>query len=277
MRIKVAVAQILTYPDVAQSERKIARWIEAAAQVGADVVVFPEACLCGYAYTPAYWATADPAAFQAAEARLTALAAAHDLAMVLGTAHQVDGRWYNSLLVVDKGGVVRGRYAKTHLAEDWSTPGQALPIFEVAGVPACFLVCHDIRYPELVRLPALAGARVCYFCSCESGLLREDKLSAYRAMPISRAAENTIYVVMANTPADPHAMDSPSQSHGNSKIIHPDGNVLDEAGYFEERLVLGEVDTEAATGSMARRALRDETITRAWLAEGVRLVRRGKD
>ena len=194
MQVRVAACQILTHPDPAKSASKVMDWMEEAASQGVEAIAFPEACLCGYSCSPEYWAAADPADFAAAEARIIQAAKELGLAVVLGTAHWEAGELYNSLLIIDRDGSVRGRYAKTHRAEKWSTPGKWLPIYEVAGAPSCFLVCHDIRYPELVRLPAIAGAQVCYFCSCESGLLAEYKLSAYRAMPISRAAENTLYL-----------------------------------------------------------------------------------
>ncbi|MBU7004963.1 MAG: carbon-nitrogen hydrolase family protein, partial [Theionarchaea archaeon] len=195
-----------------------------------------------------------------------------EIAVVLGTVHKGDGNWFNDILAIDRGGRVRGRYSKTHLAESWSSPGKVLPIYELAGAKSCFLVCHDIRYPELVRLPAIMGAQVCYFCSNESGLLSEHKLSAYRAMPIARATENGIFVVMANAPANPDDIKSSSQSHGNSKIIHPDGNVLVEAGYFEERLVDHPIELDDADGAVAARAAQDDTILRDWMSEGSKLV-----
>jgi len=274
MKLSVAACQILSHSEPDKSADKVLGWMEQAAAQGVDVISFPEACLCGYSCTPEYWAAAKPEDFARAEGRVIAKSRELDLAVILGTAHWGGKSVYNSLLVIDKGGVVRGRYAKTHLAEDWSAPGHALPTYQIAGVESCFLVCHDIRYPELVRLPAIAGARICYFCSSESGLTQEHKLSAYRAMPISRACENTIYLVMANMPADPHDILGKSQSHGNSKIIDPQGNVLDEAGYFEERLVTAVVDVEAATRAMAMRAVTDSTILRDWMVEGVRLVER---
>jgi len=49
------------------------------------VLAFPEAALCGYASDPEYWATADPAAFAAAEATVVRAAARHGLAVILGT------------------------------------------------------------------------------------------------------------------------------------------------------------------------------------------------
>ena len=274
MQIRVGACQILNSPEPDKSASKVLAWMEKAASQDIEVVVFPEACLCGYSCTPEYWAAAEPADFLAAEGRVIEAAKDLGLAVVLGTVHWEDDLLHNSLLIIDKGGLVRGRYAKTHLAERWSVPGKHLPIYEVAGVPSCFLVCHDIRYPELVRLPAIAGAQICYFCSCESGLTSEYKLSAYRAMPISRACENTIYLVMANTPADPDNMHGASQSHGNSKIIDPQGNVMDEAGYFEERLVIADLNLDEATRQMAERAVNDETVLRQWMRDGLGLVER---
>lgn len=266
--LRVAACQILNYPDVKKSTAKVLQWIETAAKDGVDVVSFPEACLCGYAPKD-YWPTADPEAFQDAEARVVEASKRFNIAVVLGTAHWESGNIYNDLLIIDKGGIIRGRYSKTHLAESWPVPGRTLPIYTVAGVESCFIICHDVRYPELVRLPAIAGAQICYFCSHESGLTRDDKLSAYNAMPIARATENSIFCIMANAPTDARTFRG---SHGNSKIIHPDGNVLIEAGYFEERLVTANIRINDANRSIARRAVGDNTILRDWLNEGARLV-----
>lgn len=273
-RIRVAACQILTYSDLEKSVRKIIRWMSAASKDGVDVVVFPEACLCGYQGDDNYWKKANPEDFENAEQEIVAASKSLEIAVVLGTAHWEAGQLFNSLLAIDKGGKVRGRYAKTHLAESWPglVPGKILPIYTLAGVKSCFIICHDVRYPELVRLPAAAGARICYFISNESPLTKEHKLSAYQAMPIARATENGIFCVMANAPADPENINAPNQSHGNSKIIHPDGNVTAEAGYFEERLVSATIDIGQATRSIALRAAKDDTILKDWLNRGVRLV-----
>ena len=272
MNLSVAACQILTYPDVQKSAEKIAEWIREASDQDVDVVAFPEASLCGYESTEDYWKKAEPDNFVSAEEKIIEVSKECGIAVVLGTAHWEDGALFNSILAIDKDGTVRGRYAKTHLAESWPVPGHTLPIYNLAGFRSCFLVCHDIRYPELVRLPAIAGAQICYFCSNESGLLSEHKLSAYRAMPIARATENGIFVVMTNAPGDPDDLRNGSQSHGNSKIIHPDGNVLQEAGHFEETLVVYAVNIAEATRSVAERSVNDETILKEWMKDGSNLV-----
>jgi predicted amidohydrolase len=270
--IRVAACQILTFPDTRRSAEKICSWIEKAASDKVDVVAFPEAAVCGYTADPEYWKAANPRAFETAENTVISTARKLNIAVVLGTAHWHEGKIYNSVLVIDKDGRARGRYSKTFLAEAWPVPGRKLPVWTLAGVKSSFIVCHDIRYPELVRLPAIAGAQICYYSSNESGLVEEHKLSAYRAMPISRATENSIYLVMANAPADANNVRSPSQSHGNSKIIHPNGTVMVEAGYFTETLVSATIDLKAADRAMARRSAREDGPVSKWLREGSRLV-----
>jgi predicted amidohydrolase len=271
--LRIAACQILTYPDTRRSTDKICSWIEKAAQEKVDVVAFPEAAVCGYCCDPEYWKSAQPRDFLAAEETIASTAQRVNIAVVLGTAHWEAGRVYNSVLAIDRDGRARGRYAKTFLAEAWPTPGNRLPVLTLAGVKSCFIICHDIRYPELVRLPSAAGAQICYYPSNESGLVEEHKLSAYRAMPISRATENSIYLVMANAPADPKDMLSPSQSHGSSKIVHPNGTVLAEAGYFQERLVSATIDLKAADRAMAKRAAAEGSAVSQWLREGLKLVK----
>jgi len=77
---------------------------------------------------------------------------------------------------------------------------------------------------------------------------------------------------MANAPADPDNMRGASQSHGNSKIIHPNGNVLAEAGYFSETLVTATIDLKDANRAMAIRSVEEGSMISPWLREGSRLV-----
>ena len=118
----------------------------------------------------------------------------------------------------------------------------------------------------------LQGAEILIYCTCESGLAAEHKLSAYRALPVARAAENEIYVLMANSPANPDNIRSTECSHGNSKIIDPLGNVLIEAGYFEERAMVADIDLALATRRVATRVLNDATVLQEWYRQGVQYV-----
>ena len=271
-RVTVAAAQITTSGDVETSTKLILARIDEAAGLGVDMVGFPEGALFGYTTKDKYWREAQERDFAAAERRIARRCRQREIAAVFGTTYRVDGRWMNGLAIVDRAGQLKARYAKTFLAgEKWFGNNRgALPVVRLAGVPCCFIICHDVRYPELVRLPAAAGAQLCWLCSCESGLFAEYKLSAYRGMPIARAAENGIFLVMCNTPADPEDLHRAGTSHGNSKIIDPEGNVVVEAGYFEQRLVVATIELAHAHRRIAERLMREETVLGPWVRHATR-------
>lgn len=271
MKRRIAACQILIRPSE-DHVAKIIDWVGRAAKEKIHAVAFPEACLPGYEKRPDYLHDMPPEGLWDQEKLIVKAAKRNKIAVVLGSAHWEGGELKNSILVIDIDGTVRGRYSKTHLAEQWSTPGKTLPIYTVAGMKSCFIVCHDARYPELVRLPAVRGAQICWHCTNGSGLTSEYKFSMSRALPIARAAENDIFVVSVNSPADPKDIMGKHQSTGNSMIIHPDGNVLAEAMHFEERLVIADIDTRDAKRQWALRARNDETILRDWMREGAALV-----
>lgn len=272
-QLKVAACQLLADEDIEQNTRKIVERLRYCAREKVDVAAFHEGVLYGYSCRPEFWNHFDQSRIEKAERRIIRTCKERGIGAVVGSTHLENDVRYNSLLVIDQDGTVLGRYGKIHLAgEKWCEPAQHLPIFKLCGVPCCFIICHDVRYPELVRLPAAAGAQVCFFCSCESPVTAEYKLSAYRAMPISRATENGIYVVMTNAPADAKDMNRSGASHGESKVIHPDGNVIQEAGIFTEETLVCDLDLNAATRGIALRALNDVTCLNGWMHDGLKLV-----
>ncbi len=273
-QVNLAACQLLTSKDVIASTAKVLKQIEACAEMEIQIAAFPEGCLFGYCCDTNYWEQISPQVFKEAEAKIAEAARRHKMAVIVGSAHHDGENWHNDLAIFDQQGSLKYRYGKTFLAgEKWCTNNQGkLPIVQLADVACCFIICHDVRYPELVKLPAAMGAQICFFCSCEAGLLSEYKLSAYRAMPISRATENGIYLVMANTPANPDNIKAAGSSHGNSKIVHPNGNVLKEAGFFGDEIVSATIDISQARGSQAKRTYNEDTILREWFREGCEFV-----
>lgn len=273
-KIRAGACQILTSENVRVSTDKVIERLRSASEQGIEILSFPEGALFGYCCRTDYWENAKLEWFQSAEAEISAVCRENNIAAVIGSAHKEDGKWINSLAIFDRDGTLKYHYGKTFLAgEKWCLNNKGpLPVVNLCGIDCCFIICHDVRYPELVRLPTAMGAKICFFCSCESGLTAEYKLSAYRAMPVSRATESGIYLAMANTPADKNDIRRPGSSHGNSKIIHPDGNILTEAGFFTEEIVAAELDISKAGGSIARRAVKEDTILREWLLTGLKCV-----
>jgi predicted amidohydrolase len=74
--------------------------------------------------------------------------------------------------------------------------------------------------------------------------------------------------VQANAPANADT----TGSHGQSRIIAPDGNIVFEATMFDEQVVLATLDLERATRSMATKSTSRGPL-RAWWEAGVKQVR----
>jgi predicted amidohydrolase len=233
--LKVAAVQFRSSYNVADNLKRMDATLIKLADDRVKVAVFPECALTGYNEDAVRSATKDEVA--SAEEHLRNTCRQHGIAAVLGSVYKVNGKIYNSAVVFDSHGELIERYAKIHLAgEKWFTPGNHISYFELEGIPSTVMICHDERYPELVRLPAIEGARIVYYISHESGLGQESKLAPYRAQLMARAVENGVFIVSANAPASRKDL---SGSHGQSRIVSPDGNVVKEATFFDEDILTG--------------------------------------
>jgi predicted amidohydrolase len=264
--LKVAAVQFRSSRDIDNNVARLWDNIRRLGGQGVRVVVFPECALTGYFEDVVRATTAERLAL--AERQVADACREAGVYAIVGTPHRDGEKLYNSATVIDPSGKVIERYHKVQLAEPWPTPGDHLSTFKVDGVSCSIIICHDEHYPELVRLPALAGARVVFYVSHESGVRQESKLGPYRGQVQARAAENTVYVMQANAPAN----DDLSGSHGQSRVVAPDGNIVHEASMFGEEVVRAELDLGRATAENARRSLGRGPLSR-WWAEGLKQVR----
>lgn len=287
--VKVAAAQLLTdVGDLDRNKDRILKSMREAKELGCRIVLFHEGCLTGYPFTEEQLSNIDFSQVRAAEEEVRSLAEKLGIAVLLGTTGEEAGRHFNRVLIIDETGRVLGQYTKTWRAgEAFYEAGAGPVIFRIAGVEATVIICHDLRYPELTRLAVTAGAKIVFIANNESGITAENKQLGYRSMQISRATENLVYSVMSNCPSDPQNITRPNCSHGNSKIVDPLGNVIDEAGVFEERLVVADLDLRKATGDTALRTIGksprssklynveyENKAYAEWVQSGLKLVRR---
>ncbi len=232
--LKVATVQMRSSFVVAENKAKIIRSLEQLAGQGVQVAVFPECALTGYSTDKGFRVSAE--AVGEAEREIAAVCARRRIAAIVGTVYEAGGKVFNAALVVNSKGETVERYGKLQLAgEPWATSGNHVALFELEGVLSTVIICHDERYPEFVRLPAMAGARVVYYISHESGMRQEQKLPGYRAQMMARAVENQIHAVAVNAPGN---VEDNSGSHGQSRIINREGNILREASIYGEDVLV---------------------------------------
>ncbi len=265
-KLTVAAVQMRSSKDLGENVRRIGGYIRDCASKGAQVVVFPECALSSY--SEEYIKQLSSKELSDAEQKLAEVCKNAGVYAIVGAPYRDADKLYNSALVIAASGKVIERYHKMQLAERWPEPGDHMSVFRIFGVPCTVIICHDERYPELVRLPVLAGAQVVFYISHESGLHEEHKLGPYRAQIQARAVENTIYIVHANAPANKDA----GGSHGQSRIIAPDGNILSEATIFGEDVLSATLDLKKATRQNARNSLNGEPL-KGWWQSGIKKVR----
>ena len=263
-QLAVAAVQFQPRGSVKKNTDVIIEYLERCAAQGVRIAVFQECSITGYDKTIIRHASEE--ALLKSERRISTACERLKLYAVIGTPFYSGTRLLNTAVVFDPRGEIVVRYAKIQLVggDDWAEPGDQMVVFPVDGLPCSIIICHDERYPELVRLPVLAGARLIFYVSSESGVKEEHKLIPYRAQIAARADENDVYIVQANAPA--------LDSHGQSRIIAPDGNVIVEAGMFQDEMVTAVLDLTKATGATAERSLRYGRL-RDWWQEGVKMVK----
>jgi predicted amidohydrolase len=265
--LKVAAVQFRSSSSIEDNATRMHDILARLADAGVKVAIFPECALTRYSKETIL--NADAGAVAAAEEKIRVVCRQKKIAAILGSVYKINGRIFNTAVVFDSHGELVDRYGKVYLAgEQWFTPGNHISFFELDGVPSTVMICHDERYPELVRLPAIQGARVSYYISHESGLRQDSKLAPYRAQLMARAVENRLFIVAANAPADPKDF---TGSHGQSRIVSDDGNVMKEASFFGEEIL---VETLSVKPARLERPLKE--LMGGWWQEGVELMMKNR-
>ncbi len=163
MKLTVATCQFPVSAQVRTNQRHVLRQMRQAKKSGAHVVHFCEGALSGYAGVDFdTFQSFDWAALKLSTQQVMQLARELRLWVLLGSSHRLTGRHkpHNCVYVIDDRGAIVDRYDKRFCAGDRSgkseelalfTPGDHATLFTLRGVRCAVLICHEYRYPELVR------------------------------------------------------------------------------------------------------------------------------
>ena len=183
-------------------------------------------------------------------------ATALGIALVLPLAERARAGFFNAALVFDAQGRQVGRYRKTHIPayfpsdapggtgsyeKFYFTPGDALPVFEVAGTTIGIQICNDRLYPEASRALALAGAQLIVMPICFSTYADPGHRASIWDVPLrARAYENGVFVLACNRVG----VEGPRHHLGRSMVVDPRGTIVCEAGTQAPELLVAEVDLD---------------------------------
>ena len=259
-RIVIAVAQMKFRAAIADNVSWIAEVIHSSAKAGAEFVLFPECAVTGYDRD---FDAVSPPEVEAALQSIAYAARAARCHVMVGSPTFVGGKRFNSLVAFDRRGRNVFCYSKIHLTERdtrFFIPGNALAFFHLGGVPCTAIICHERRYPELVRLPVMLGAQIMFHANAGLDSLPVSKSKRHGRDGIAvRAFENEIYYVFANSVGRQSAG---HWSAGDSKIVAPDSQVLALANNRDETVIHAELDLSRAGRKYAREALQQPAFLR---------------
>ena len=173
--LRVAAVQMTFAEDIDGNLAKIEQAATRAAKMGADAVLFPECATTGYAYD---FGSLRPTDIRNCLSALGQIAASLQTNLLVGSPVFAGRRLFNGLTVFDRAGRLVHVYAKCQLTDSdraWFSPGNSLSLFSIDGVCATAIICHERRYPELVRLAVMAGAQVLFHPNAGMDALRVSR------------------------------------------------------------------------------------------------------
>jgi deaminated glutathione amidase len=232
--MRIALCQIPVSPDPAVNLTRVKDALAQAAAEDADLAVFPEATMTRFGSDLAGAAQQLDGPF----CREVGLAcAANRVAAVVGVFEPAgDGRVHNTAAAFSATGELVASYRKIHLFDalgfvesEAVAPGSDVVVTSLAGAPVGLQVCYDIRFPELTRALAVAGARlVTVSAAWAAGTFKEEHwVTLLRA----RAIENTVWIAATDQVPDPDApLTRAATGVGRSLLIDPMGVVRCDLG-----------------------------------------------
>jgi deaminated glutathione amidase len=114
-------------------------------------------------------------------------------------------------------------------------------------VPVGMAICYDLRFAELFRSEALAGAEM---LTCPACFTRQTGEAHWHALLRARAIENGAYVVAA---AQGGLHEDGRQTYGHSLVYDPWGRLVAELDHDQPAILACEIDP--ALPSMMRRKI----------------------
>jgi omega-amidase len=226
MEWTISLAQM----DIAlgQSQVNLAKVQELTAEAkrrGSDMVLFPELWSTGYDLENAgqHATGLDEGLF----AELAALARENAVHICGSLLALQDGRYHNTAALFSPAGERLGHYSKIHLfrlmeEDKYLAAGQATPVFDLPWGKSAIAICYDLRFPELFRRYALAGASI-IFLPAEWPYPR---LEHWRTLLQARAIENQLFIAACNRAGESKG----KRFFGHSAIYDPWGGLVIEAG-----------------------------------------------
>ncbi|MBA3519773.1 MAG: carbon-nitrogen hydrolase family protein [Rhizobiales bacterium] len=260
MTFRAACIQLRSTTSVSENLETVERLVREAVARGAEYVQTPEMTNVVNRDRKALAASIFPESSDPSVKRLSALAGELGIVLHIGSLalKAADGRIANRALLFGRGGHVMARYDKIHLfdvdlpgGESWREsavyhPGDRAVVADLPWLRLGVSICYDIRFPQLYRALAHAGAAA---LTAPAAFTRQTGEAHWHVLQRARAIENGAFVISA-AQAGLHA--DGRETYGHSVIVAPWGEVLAEAGGRGPEIITAEIDPELSLQARQR-------------------------
>jgi len=216
--------------------------IRQAKEREANLVIFPDLSLTGYVIRDLLYELAETIPGPSIR-YLEEIAEKENVHVIFGTLERSEKARaviYNTAVLIGPKGFI-GKYRKMHLPSHglfeekrYFRPGYQAPTFDTDIGKLGLIICYDLFFPETTRLLRLEGSQFIICISASPAIRRKF----FEAFTTARAIENTVFLAYVNLVG----LENGLQFWGGSRIIAPNGDVILQAKYDEEDLVVGTVD-----------------------------------
>jgi len=256
--VKVAAIQMSMGADKSANVAKAKNLTRKAAQNGANIILLPELFEGLYFckdMDEKYFAWAKPLKNNPLIQEFVTLA--KELRVVVLVSYfekSLEGKYFNSLVVIDADGSVMDNYRKTHIPDGpgyeekfYFEPGDTgFKVYKTHYGKIGVGICWDQWFCETARALTLMGAEIIFYPTAigsepEIGL---DSMEHWQRVQMGHAATNTVPVVVANRYGREIGESCELTFYGSSFITDYTGAKIAEASRDKEEILYGEFDLE---------------------------------
>jgi len=238
--MRAGLIQLCSGPDPQENLRETRRYLREAAAGGAAFVLTPEVTNIVTADRAHLAASVHGQESDPTLAALREEAARAGVWLLVGSlalkTDDVDGRLANRSFLVSPEGAIAARYDKIHMFDaDVSEterhresaafrPGAHAVVADTDMARIGLTICYDLRFPDLYRRLAKAGARI---LTVPAAFARTTGKAHWECLLRARAIENGAFVL---APAQTGENARGRATYGHSLAVSPWGEVLADAG-----------------------------------------------
>ena len=255
----VGCVQLCPGEDRAANLARVLDGVRSAKEQGAALVALPEYATFLHASGTAMRANAEEEEADPSLTKLQKMAKDHQVWMLVGSLalKGPEGRLVNRSFLLSSSGDVVASYDKIHMFDatlkngrviresSAYAPGDRAVVARTPWTSIGMSICYDVRFPQLYRALAQAGAEV---LAVPAAFTWQTGTVHWKALLQARAIENGAYVI---APATCGEHPGGHQTFGHAMVIDPNGQVLAEAGESPE-VICAPIDIAQVTLARSR-------------------------